>query len=361
MGHPIAGEGETGLVITNFHVVEGANDITIVVNDSHTYPAKLLGVDSFHDLAVLEICCGQFQSLAIEPDIEVNDGDQVFAMGYPLGISGKASVTEGIVSAIRYVQGNWYVQTDASINPGSSGGPLLSRSGQVLGLNTFKIGTTGSNGQIEGMGVALSERTLNQRLPDLTSGDASVTAKPTPIPRPQHVRLLIPGENFSTSVYSGNYQQNDYAAITGPRFFEWDGGTRHDEETREYKSFFESKGDVLTGIAAEFEAKWRVFHKKSNIPSSPEQTDANFVVHWQLFKEGVLADRGDIKTHLEGEWQERRSEGFFQSDKSDGYQGFLTFDIAPGYAYTPGDYEVDFYIEDTMIARGGFEIYVKRF
>ena len=55
----------------------------------------------------------------------------------------------------------------------------------------------------------------------------------------------------------------------------------------------------------------------------------------------------------------RRSEGFFQSDKSDGYQGFLTFDIAPGYAYTPGDYEVDFYIEDTMIARGGFEIYVK--
>jgi len=358
MGHPIAGEGERGLVITNLHVVKGADDIAITVDDSNTYPAVILGVDSFHDLAVLEICCGQFQSLDIEPDIEVNDGDQVFAMGYPLGISGKASVTEGIVSAIRYEQGNWYVQTDASINPGSSGGPLLSRSGQVLGLNTFKMGTTDSNGQIEGMGFALSEKTLNQRLSDLKSGYGSVTAKPTPIPRPQHGWSRIPRENFSTAVYSVRLS-NDYAAITGPRFFESAAVTRHHEDTREYKSFFEIPGDGFTGISAEFEATWAVYHEKSNIPSSPEQTDANFVVHWQLFKDGVLVDRGDIKTHLEGEWQERRSVGFFQSDKSDEYQGFLTFDIAPGYAYTPSDYEVDFYIEDKMIARGGFEIYVK--
>jgi len=358
MGHPIAGEGERGLVITNLHVVKGADDIAITVDDSNTYPALILGVDSFHDLAVLEICCGQFQSLDIEPDIEVNDGDQVFAMGYPLGISGKASVTEGIVSAIRYEQGNWYVQTDASINPGSSGGPLLSRSGQVLGLNTFKIGTTDSNGQIEGMGFALSEKTLNQRLSDLTSGYVPATPTPTSIPRPIGQTLRVVEKHFSTSVYSDGYTSNHYARITGPRFFEWDGPPRPDEESREYKSFFQIEGDVPFSISAEFEVDWKISHfleSKETVRS--KQSNADFVLHWQLFKEGLLVDRGDIKTHLEGEWQERRTFRSAGGVLSDRYHSFMTFDIAPGYAYTPGNYEVDFYIEDEKIGTGGFEIY----
>jgi hypothetical protein len=284
MGHPIAGEGETGLVITNFHVVEGANDITIVVNDSDTYSAEILGADSFHDLAVLKICCGRFEPLDIGPDIEVNDGDQVFAMGYPLGISGKASVTEGIVSAIRYEQGNWYVQTDASINPGSSGGPLLSRSGQVVGLNTFKIGTTDSNGQIEGMGFALSERTLNQRLSDLTSGYIPATPKPTSIPRPQTGHAVILEENFSTTIYTGSSPGlgRSFAYITGPRFFEWDGISRPDEENREYKSFFQNKDDVAISISAEFEAEWKVdLSLEPEEYASPKQSRADYVLHWQ--------------------------------------------------------------------------------
>lgn len=350
MGHPIAGEGERGLVITNLHVVKGADDIAITVDDSNTYPAVILGVDSFHDLAVLEICCGQFQSLDIEPDIEVNDGDQVFAMGYPLGISGKASVTEGIVSAIRYEQGNWYVQTDASINPGSSGGPLLSRSGQVLGLNTFKIGTTDSNGQIEGMGFALSEKTLNQRLSDLTSGYVPVTPKPTSIPRPLKGIAELPGENFSKNIYG------DSASITGPRFFEWGGVSRSAKGNREYKSFFQIKEDVPVTISADFEAEWAMALSLEESKSvSSKQSNADFVLHWQLFKEGSLTDRGDIKAQLIGEWQERLP----YRQVMDIYLGFLTFDVAPGYAYTSGNYEVDLYIEDTMIARGGFEIYVK--
>ena len=80
------------------------------------------------------------------------------------------------------------------------------------------------------------------------------------------------------------------------------------------------------------------------------------MLHWQLFKEGLLVDRGDIKTHLEGEWQERGVLSRWSSP-ADRYNSFMTFDIAPGYAYTPGNYEVDFYIENRRIALGSFEIY----
>ncbi|MQF67260.1 serine protease [SAR202 cluster bacterium AD-802-F09_MRT_200m] len=356
MGHPTPGEGERGLVITNLHVVEGADDVSITVDDSTTYPAMILGVDSFHDLAVLEICCGQFQPLNIEPDIEVNDGDQVFAMGYPLGISGKASVTEGIVSAIRYEQGNWYLQTDASINPGSSGGPLLSRFGQVLGLNTFKIGTTDNTGLVEGMGFALSERTLNQRLSDLISGYVPATPTPTSVPRPKWPAFKIWERHFSTSVYSGTIS-NKYAEITSPRFFEWDGISRPDTEGREYNSFFQIKDNVPLSISAEFEVEWGVaLYLEPSETAGSKQSNADFILHWKLFKEDRLVDRGDIKTHLEGKWQER---GKFRpaGTMDDRYTSFMTFDIAPEYAYTPGNYELDFYIEGSVIARGRFEIY----
>ena len=86
----------------------------------------------------LEICCSRFHSLAFKNAATLNSGSEVVAIGYPLGLSGAATVTRGIVSAVRYDSRHqaWVIQTDAPINPGNSGGPLLSSSGGVVGINT---------------------------------------------------------------------------------------------------------------------------------------------------------------------------------------------------------------------------------
>lgn len=161
----------------------------MTINDSATVKGTLLGIDPSQDLAVLKICCGRFQPLKFADASSLNSGTQVVAIGYPLGISGRASVTDGIVSALRYDEGRWVIQTDAAINPGNSGGPLLSLSGEVLGINTFKIETTRSGRLVEGIGFAVSEVTIMHQLPALKSGYLLPTptprATPTPTPRPR--------------------------------------------------------------------------------------------------------------------------------------------------------------------------------
>ena len=95
------------MALTNYHVIEGASSITVVVNDSSTYIGVLLGVDPLRDLAVVRICCSEdFQALPFGDASEVQAGDEVIATGYALGIEGPATVTRGIVSAIRYESNN---------------------------------------------------------------------------------------------------------------------------------------------------------------------------------------------------------------------------------------------------------------
>ena len=96
-------DGDAALVLTNDHVVEDARDIQVEVGDSLTYEAETLGTDSVRDLAVLRICCGDFRALPFGNVSELNPGDEVFAMGYALGLQGAATVTRGIISAIRYL------------------------------------------------------------------------------------------------------------------------------------------------------------------------------------------------------------------------------------------------------------------
>ena len=132
MGFPTPGAGDTALVLTNFHVIEDADQIKVTVNDSRTITGTLLGIDPFHDLAALRICCGQFQPLEIVDTIDPPVGSRAIGFGYPLGIPGAASITEGIVSGTRYEEGQWVIQSGVAINAGNSGGPLLSSSGAVL-------------------------------------------------------------------------------------------------------------------------------------------------------------------------------------------------------------------------------------
>ena len=183
-------DGDAALVLTNFHVVEAANGIQVEVDDSSTYEAETLGTDSVRDLAVLRICCGAFSALSFGNVSSLSPGDEVFAMGYPLGLEGEATVTRGIVSAIRYdaERLSLVIQTDAAVNPGNSGGPMLSTTGGIIGINTFRFEETRSGQSVEGVGFAVSAPTIEEQLYTLKntpppSGTPS-TLRPTSTPTP---------------------------------------------------------------------------------------------------------------------------------------------------------------------------------
>jgi S1-C subfamily serine protease len=164
----------SALVLTNYHVIEGATSVTVLVNDRSTYNGTLQGVDQNTDLAVVKICCnGTFRSLPFMDPEEIRVGNPVMALGYPLAdiVYGSITVTRGIVSALRYEPDidRWTVQTDASINPGNSGGPLLSESGEIVGINTFQF--IHPTEEWDGLNFAVSIQTVKEVLPVLTVGN----------------------------------------------------------------------------------------------------------------------------------------------------------------------------------------------
>ena len=173
-------QGRTGYVVTNEHVVGGQSRVSVTVNDSTTYNGNVLGVDAVRDLAVVSICCGDFTALEFGDADGLEVGDEVVAIGYPWGPTGEATVTKGIVSAIRYDSNHMsdVIQTDAAINPGNSGGPMLSARGEILGINTFRYEETPSGRPISGLGFAISAETVKQQIANLRAG----TAIPTPTP-----------------------------------------------------------------------------------------------------------------------------------------------------------------------------------
>lgn len=135
-GFLISGEG---FVVTNAHVLSGASFANIHTYDNSVYSAKLVGYDSAIDIALLKIK-GSFSSLELGDSDDVKIGEKVIAIGNPLGLS--FTVTEGIISAVHREGTNnlpYYFQTDASLNPGNSGGPLINTKGKVIGVNNFKI------------------------------------------------------------------------------------------------------------------------------------------------------------------------------------------------------------------------------
>ena len=148
---------QEGIIVTNNHVIEGADEITVIMSDQTEFTAQLLGRDPKADLAVLKIEPGQTELKAVEwgdSDL-MRVGDWSIAIGNPLGLGG--TVTAGIISAIsRDLRGSSpyvkFLQTDASINRGNSGGPLFNVEGKVIGINTAIISQTG--GSI-GLGFAI--------------------------------------------------------------------------------------------------------------------------------------------------------------------------------------------------------------
>ena len=138
-----------GIVITNNHVIQGAEDIIVRVNGDQEYKAKVIGADPLSDIAVLEIQSKEkFKPVKFGDSDKARIGDWVIAIGNPFGLGG--TVTSGIISArnrsIGLSRYEDYIQTDASINVGNSGGPLFDMDGNVIGINTAILGQAGSIG-----------------------------------------------------------------------------------------------------------------------------------------------------------------------------------------------------------------------
>ena len=156
-----------GTILTNYHVVEGADKITVTLSDGHTFPAKVLGQDPKTDIATIKIDARQdLPAVTLGDSDRLEVGEWVMAIGNPFGLD--HTVTAGIVSAKgRHIGDGPYedfIQTDASINPGNSGGPLINLRGEVVGINTAIF--SGSGGNI-GIGFAIPTNLVKDLLPQL--------------------------------------------------------------------------------------------------------------------------------------------------------------------------------------------------
>lgn len=160
-----------GHIVTNFHVVYGADSIQVVLDDQSTHDARVIGVDPDHDLAVLQVTPSQgtLKPLAIGNSQDLQVGQQVLAIGNPFGLD--HTLTTGVVSALgrsiksindRTIEGA--IQTDAAINPGNSGGPLLNSSGKLIGVNTQIVSPSGA---FAGIGFAVPVDIVKRIVPQL--------------------------------------------------------------------------------------------------------------------------------------------------------------------------------------------------
>jgi len=145
-----------GYVVTNVHVISGASSIQVVTYSGSTYDVNtIVGYDSNADIAVLKIDASGLRALGFGNSDALKVGEKVIAAGNPAGLA--FTVTEGIVSAFRTGDNNInYIQTDVPINPGNSGGPLINAKGEIVGINDFKVSSTG----FEGLGFAISSNNV---------------------------------------------------------------------------------------------------------------------------------------------------------------------------------------------------------
>ncbi|MBV9994415.1 MAG: Do family serine endopeptidase [Caulobacteraceae bacterium] len=165
-----------GVILTNHHVIAGAQEIMVVTADRREWPAKVLLDDPRADLAVLQVSAGaeRLPTIAIDDSADVQIGDLVLAIGDPFGVG--QTVTNGIVSALARSQGDgnnfsFFIQTDAAINPGNSGGPLVDMNGDLIGVNTAIVSSSGGS---TGVGFAIPAALAKQVVATALGGAHSV-------------------------------------------------------------------------------------------------------------------------------------------------------------------------------------------
>ncbi|MGN1015436.1 MAG: S1C family serine protease [Faecousia sp.] len=199
---------QDGYVVTNAHVVEGGSTVSVRLADDRQFPARLVGADTVSDLAVLRVDATDLTPAQFADSDRVRVGDAVVAIGDPLGAELRGTMTDGIISAINRdvtVEGRTMslLQTNAALNSGNSGGPLIDCYGQVVGINTLKIGSFVDRAGVEGLGFAIPSSTVKVIVDQLIT-QGYVSGRPT---------LGITGETLS-SFYQHYYRMPAGLLIT---------------------------------------------------------------------------------------------------------------------------------------------------
>ena len=222
---------DDGYIVTNCHVVEGAVSISVQLTDDRVFEADLVGSDGVSDLAVLHIEARDLIPAEFGDSEKLRVGDAVVAIGDPLGVELRGTYTNGIISAINRdvsMDGRTMtlIQTNAALNSGNSGGPLINCYGQVIGINTMKMSTfTSSSATIEGLGFAIPSTTVKD-IVDQIMTQGYVSGRPT---------LGIEGESLPS------FYQHYYRMPTGLYITEVEEGSYADYYGIE-------EGDILISI-----------------------------------------------------------------------------------------------------------------
>ena len=180
VGDSNAGSGfvvdAAGYIFTNEHVIAGQSRLTAVLDNDTRLSARTVAVDQQRDIALLKVEGGVgMKALTFATSLKV--GEDVIALGYPLNLSGTITITRGIVSALRSFDGVKHVQTDAAVNPGNSGGPLLNSRGEVVGMNSTAIRRiAGRDFDAQGIGFAIPYDVLVERHAEMRCGSTELPA-----------------------------------------------------------------------------------------------------------------------------------------------------------------------------------------
>ena len=201
-----------GLVITNEHVVRGHTNVTVRLASGTSYAGTVLGYDQVADLASVKIAGGVFHALTLGDSDAVQVGQDVVALGYPLG-SQSPVVTDGIVSVKVPINGVQNLQTTAAINPGNSGGPLFNRKGEVVGVNWA------AHRDAENVGFAVASNEVKSRLAVLMSGEnVSEPTRTTRYTHPDDYYYIDVAPGWALESHADDYAKftpgNNYAAVT---------------------------------------------------------------------------------------------------------------------------------------------------
>ena len=184
---------EDGLTVTNRHVVEGNRRVIVRLATGELYRGRVIGTHPYLDLANVAIDAERsFTPMSMGDSDQIRAGDDVIAIGFPLGdeFGGEATITRGIISAKR----EDFLQTDASLNPGNSGGPLLDASGHVVGVNTLRIDESGGR-TITGISFAIAINEVTDHLGnDIPTAQLTNPPAPTSRPTPSPTAALPPAQ-----------------------------------------------------------------------------------------------------------------------------------------------------------------------
>ncbi len=206
---------QDGYVITNHHVITGALVISVLTNDNQVYEAALVGSDEMSDLAVLKIDARGLQAAEFGDSSKLRVGDSVVAIGDPLGVQLRGTMTNGIISAINrdLTVGDrtmTLIQTNAALNNGNSGGPLINCYGQVIGINTVKMSSYyTATASVEGLGFAIPISVAKPIIDELiengyVAGRPAIGISGDSLPSYYRTYYRLPDGVYVTSVNEGS-------------------------------------------------------------------------------------------------------------------------------------------------------------